>query len=179
MGSTGIVDESARESIELGRITPPIVNSTQIPSTIGSTNFSYEDMSAHLRPNVQPGAYSIRYQLPPTKEVCLCAVVKLSDPALDKITIILKEYDIFNPGENAKVLYTFSTENESFEKDKYRSLCVPSNVSQNIRPNCEKLYFIEAILETSRPFRPQPHIINTKVVGPSIAAIYLPICIYD
>lgn len=180
VGSTGIVDENAREAIALGRITPPIVSSSQsAPSN--ATNFSYEDMSAHLRPNVQPGAYSIRYQLPPISHACLGAVVKLSDPALDKITIILKEYDIENPGENAKIIYSFSTQDQYFDydKDKYKRITVPSRILEKVIVSCEKLYFIETVLETSRPPRPTAPTINTKVIGPSIAAIYLGLCVFD
>lgn len=178
VGATGIVDEMAREAIELGRIAPPLITSPQ-SSSKSTTNYSYEDMSAHLRPNVQPGVYSIRYQLPPVNNGCLCTIVKLSDPALDKITIILKEYDIINPGENAKIIYSFSTEGKYFDNDKYRSLCVPSNIVENISISCNKLYFIEAILETTRPTRATIPSIGTKVIGPSIAAMYLGTCVFD
>lgn len=180
VGSVGVIDEMAREAVELGSIRR--INEIGDESSSG-TYTTYEDMSIHLKDGVSPGKYSIRYPVSPLSSVlqasdsdkyALTVNFKLTDPTKDRITIYLKEYDLLSPSDIVKVIATFSSADSSANpQDTYIERT--ANIPHGFPLNIHGLYYLEVVLETNRiPGRMSGSTIgNGKITGPSVAAIRL------
>ena len=110
----------------------------------------------------------------------LSGIIKLTDRDKDKITIYLKEYDLLLPGDYAKIVATLSSTDKYHKIDQYEEIS-ERNGNKGILLDINKLYFIEAVLETNRNVSggPSPSTIGEKIIGPSIAAIRICPYLFD
>jgi hypothetical protein len=172
-GCLGVTEDQHQGKLALGGLEQPISSLPGVPSN-PNTSILYEDMSVSIKKNAMPGKYIIRYPItaflfPEWNNTGGCHMLKvhykLSDKLKDKVTIHLKEWN--HKTSSVKILETISSA-ETDETGKYisKELEVDFNPWLNV-------YYVEAILETTRKSNSGTQSELFQIIGPALGSVEL------
>jgi hypothetical protein len=164
-GCLGVTEDQHQGKLALGGLEQPISSLPGVPSS-PNTSILYEDMSVSIKKNAMPGKYIIRYPITNTGGCYMLKVhYKLSDKLKDKVTIHLKEWD--HKTSYVKILETISSA-ETDETGKYISKESFVDLSPWLN-----VYYVEAILETTRKSDSGTQSELFRLIGPALGSVEL------